>query len=86
MRRLKLCLKKHKSIPIHHLGLTPAIEATPQKGSKPTHEPPRELKISVREEATEDLSFVQSPKIKSFKEMVAALQIVKKNLKVILNC
>ena len=46
-----------------------------QKGSKPTHNPPRELKIiSVRDEATEDLSFEQSPEIKSFKEMVAALQ------------
>ena len=34
--------------------------------------PPRELRISVRDEATEDLSFEQSPEIKSFKEMVAA--------------
>ena len=24
-RRLKLCLKKHKSVPIHHLGLTPLL-------------------------------------------------------------
>ena len=45
-----------------------------QKGSEPTHDPPRELKISVRDEATEDLSFEQSPEIKSFKEMVAAYQ------------
>ena len=28
----------------------------------------------MRDEATEDLSFEQSPEIKSFKEMVAALQ------------
>ena len=64
-----------------------------QKRSKQTKDPPRELKIRVRDEATEDLSFEQSPEIKSFKEMVAAYQkthcplvIVNKNLKVILNC
>ena len=64
-----------------------------QKRSKQTKDPPRELKIRVRDEATEDLSFEQSPEIKLFKEMVSAykkthcpLVIVKKNLKVILNC
>ena len=31
-----------------------------QKGSKPTHDPPRELKISVRDEATEDLSLLSN--------------------------
>ena len=75
-------------------GYTPERHPTKkQKGSKPTHDPPRELKISVRDEATEDLSFEQSPEIKSFKEMVAAykkthcpLVIVKKNLKVLSNC
>ena len=45
-----------------------------KKRSKPTQDPQRELKISVRDEATEDLSFEQSPEIKSFKEMVVALQ------------
>ena len=56
-------------------GYTPERHPTKQqKGSKPTHNPPRELKISVQDEATEDLSFEQSPEIKSFKEMVAALQ------------
>ena len=45
-----------------------------QKRSKQTKDPPRELKIRVRDEATEDLSFEQSPEIKSFKEMVAAYQ------------
>ena len=60
--------------PVKH-GYTPERHPTKkQKGSKPTHDPPRKLKISVRDEATEDLSFEQSPEIKSFKEMVAALQ------------
>ena len=54
---------------IKRLNLKPV-----KHGSKPTHNPPRELQISVRDEATEDLSFEQSPEIKSFKEMVAALQ------------
>ena len=45
-----------------------------KKRSKPTQDPQRELKISVRDEATEDLSFEQSPEIKSFKEMIVALQ------------
>ena len=35
-----------------------------QKRSKQTKDPPRELKIRVRDEATEDLSFEQSPEIK----------------------
>ena len=35
-----------------------------QKRSNQTKDPPRELKISVRDEATEDLSFEQSPEIK----------------------
>ena len=34
-----------------------------QKRSNQTKDPPRELKISVRDEATEDLSFEQSPEI-----------------------
>ena len=56
-------------------GYTPERHPTKkQKGSKPTHDPPRKLKISARDKATEDLSFEQSPEIKSFKEMVAALQ------------
>ena len=60
--------KTHKK----RLNLTPVkhgytLERHPmkkQKGSKPTKDPPRELKISVRDKATEDLSFEQSPEIK----------------------
>ena len=37
MRRLKLCLKKHKSVPIHHLGLTPLL--------KPHHEPDKKFEL-----------------------------------------
>ena len=63
--------------PVKH-GYTPERHSTKktkrERGRKPTHDPPRKLKISVRDEATEDLSFEQSPEIKSFKEMVAALQ------------
>ena len=67
-------IKRLNLTPVKH-GYTPERHPTKkQKGSKPTHDPPRKLKISVRDEATEDLSFKQSPEIKSFKEMVAALQ------------
>ena len=55
-KRLNLTPVKHGYTPERH----PMKE---QKGSKPTHDPPRELKISVRDEATEDLSFEQSPKL-----------------------
>ena len=34
-----------------------------RKRSKQTKDPPRELTISVRDKATEDLSFEQSPEI-----------------------
>ena len=67
-------IKRLNLTPVKH-GYTPERHPTKkQKGSKPTHDPPKELKISVRDEATEDLSFEQSPEIKSFKEMVATLQ------------
>ena len=67
-------IKRLNLTPVKH-GYTPERHPTKkQKGSKPTHDSPRKLKISVRDEATEDLSFEQSPEIKSFKEMVAALQ------------
>ena len=63
--------------PVKH-GYTPERHPTKkQKGStcKPVHHPPRKLKITVRDEM-EDQSEEeeQSPTIKSFKEMVAALQ------------
>ena len=52
------------------------LKDIPRKNKKRVnqHGPTRKLKIRVRDEATEDLYFEQSPEIKSFKEMVAALQ------------
>ena len=45
-----------------------------QKACKAMQNPPREPKITTRRDETEDLTTEQSTEIKSFKEMVAALQ------------
>ena len=94
MGRPKTHKKRLNLTPVKH-GYTPERHPMKkQKGSKPTHDPPRELKISVRDEATEDLSFEQSPKLNHLKgngcclpkDTLPSLVIVKKNVKVILNC
>ena len=55
---------KNDLTPVKHGYILERHPMKKQKRSKPAKDPPRELKISVRDEATEDLSFEQSPEIK----------------------